>query len=72
MHNVKLKFNFILMDCYKCDTVCVLKGVINYLENIKHYLPTNDRLTLKFLVAELKKSTLHLYTPPSDNLTFRI
>lgn len=35
-------------------------------------LPTKVRLTLKFLVGELKKSTLHLYTPPSDAFTDRI
>lgn len=35
-------------------------------------LPTSDRLTLKFLVAALKKSTRHRYTPPSDRITFLI
>lgn len=38
----------------------------------KEYIPTNVRLIREFRVAELKKSTRHLYTPPSVSLTFAI
>jgi hypothetical protein len=40
--------------------------------HIYSHLPTNVRLTLKFRVGELKKSTRHRYTPPSVSFTFRI
>lgn len=36
------------------------------------YIPTNVRLIREFRVAELKKSTRHLYTPPSVSCTFLI
>lgn len=36
------------------------------------YIPTNVRLIIEFLVAELKKSTRHRYTPPSVSCTFFI
>lgn len=39
---------------------------------MEKYLPTSVRLIREFLVAELKKSTRHLYTPPSWSCTFLI
>lgn len=41
-------------------------------QKFKKYVPTSVRLIREFLVAELKKSTRHLYTPPSWSCTFLI
>ena len=71
------------MTCSNLDEQCGRKGGYRFLLckhtfeggnkiEIEVFLPITVRLNRKFLVGELRKSTLHRYTPSSVKWTFSI